>query len=358
MVVFKELTKPRMVEPRKPSVPANKQVPRIIPYMASIAVLVMVAAFAAKAVTHRHSKRLLIAVIPMATTDEYWKSIHAGAVKAAKEIGVDILWKGPITYDRNEQLDVVENVILKHPDGLVLAPTDSNAARPGVENSIRSGIPVVIVDSNLNSNRQISYVATDNYKGGYLAAEYLAKLLHDKGNVLLFRGRAGNASVENREKGFLDALQKFPQIKLVSSNQRIGTSYEESYKSAENLINRFKSVNGKPGIDGLFCPNETSTFVMLRALQDNGLIGKVRFVGFDTSRKLNDALYSGQIDCLVVQNPILMGYLGVLKLVDHLRGKVIPRQIDTGVTLATTQNAYDPKVQELLEPNLKKLLHE
>jgi len=324
--------------------------------MAFVAVLLIIAAFATKAFTHTDSKRLLIAVVPMATTDEYWKSIHAGAVKAAKEIGVDILWKGPLTYDRNAQLDVVENVILRKPDGIVLAPIDRNAARPGVENSVRSGIPVIIVDSNLNSNQQVSYVATDNYKGGHLAGEHLAHLLHDQGNVLLFRGMAGNASVENRENGFLDALKKFPQIRLLSANQRIGTSYEESYKSAENLINRFKSANGKPGIDGVFCPNETSTFVMLRALQDSGLAGKVRFVGFDTSRKLNDALYKGQIDCLVVQNPVLMGYLGVQKLVDHIKGKVITRQIDTGVTLATTENAQDPTVHELLEPDLKRLL--
>lgn len=302
------------------------------------------------------TERRLIAVVPMATTDEYWKSIHAGAVKAGRECDVDLLWQGPLTYDRNTQLNIIENMINRRVTGMVLAPIDRNAARAAVENCVRSGIPVIVIDSDLNSTRQISFIATDNYKGGYLAGKHLAELVHKNGKVVLLRGSAGNASVDNRERGFLDAIKEYPHLTLLSSNQRIGASYEESYKSAENLLNRFRSKDGSQ-IDGIFCPNESATFVMLRAMQDSGVAGKIRFVGFDSSRKLNDALYKGQIDCLVVQNPMKMGYLGVKHLVAYLRGEKVEPRVDTGVTLATPENMHDPQVQELLEPKLKEWLH-
>jgi ribose transport system substrate-binding protein len=301
--------------------------------------------------------RPLIAVVPMATCDEYWKSIHAGAIKAARECNAEILWQGPITYNCNAQLDILETMITRQVKAIVVAPIDRNASRAAVENSSRSGIPVVVIDSDLNSNRQVSFIATDNHKAGYLAGKYLAELLHDKGQVVVLRGVAGHASTDNRERGFVEAIQEHPQIQVLSSNQRIGDSFEDSYKSAENLVNRFRLADGSESINGIFCPNESSTFAMLRVLQDDGLIGKLRFIGFDTSRKLNDALYAGQLDCLVVQNPVRMGYLGVKTAVDYCRGMKIDNCIDTGVTLATPGNAHEPRVHQLLEPDLTQWLN-
>lgn len=298
----------------------------------------------------------LIAVVPMATTDDYWRSIHAGALEAAKELKVQVLWQGPLTYDRNAQLDILETMIVRRVSALVVAPIDRNAARAAVENANRCHIPVIVIDSDLNSRTPVSFISTNNYRAGVLAAGYLAKLLQGKGKVAILQGMAGNASAGNRGQGFIDGVKQHSGLELVSSNQRIGGSFEESYKAAENLLARFRTGEGRISIDGMFCPNESSTFAMLRAIEDNKLTGKVRFIGFDSSRKLNDALYQGKIDCLVVQNPKRMGYLGVKTAVDFLHGMQIATNVDTGVTLATPQNAHDPAVHELLEPDLSRWL--
>ncbi len=300
--------------------------------------------------------RPVIAVVPMTTTDEFWQIVHAGAVRAGRDCNVCVLWQGPLTYNRNAQLDILETMIIRQVSALVVAPIDRNAARAAVENATRSGIPVIVIDSDLNSKNQVSFVATYNYKAGYKAAEHLCDLLGHQGNIILMRGAAGNASVDNRERGFLEAIKLHPELKLLSSNQRAGATFEESYKACENLLTRFKLPSGKTSINGIFCPNEMSTFAMLRALQDNGLIGTLKFVGFDSSPKLNAALYKGQIDCLVVQNPMRMAYLGVQTAVQYLQKKPVRQRIDTGVTLVTPRNATDPKVRELLEPDVARWL--
>ncbi len=303
------------------------------------------------------TQRLTIAVVPMATTDEYWKAIHAGAMKAAKEFDVDILWKGPLRLDdRNSQVDIVENMIVRQVAGVVLAPIDDTSMRGAVENCVRSGIPVVIIDSALKSGSRISFIATDNHKGGEVAGDYLARLLNYKGRVAMLRTIEGNSSGNNRERGFLDSMKKFHNIKVVSSNQHSGGTIEEAYKASENLLSPLKGQDGKLNLDGMFCPNESTTFAMLRALEDSGMAGKVKFVGFDTSTKLNAALYSGKINGLIVQNPMKMSYLAVKAIVDYLNHKKVEEIVDTGVSLITTENAKTEAMHELLEPDTAKWL--
>mgnify|MGYP001057915641 FL=1 len=284
---------------------------------------------------------------------QFWKSIHAGAVKAARELNVKIIWKGPLKEDdREQQIKVVENFISKRVTGIVLAPLDDVALRGPVRAAMRAGIPVVIIDSGLKSDDYVSFVATDNYRGGAMAGEYLASRLNGRGKVVMLRYQEGSASTMERERGFLEAIAKFPGIQLVSANQYGGATTESAYKASENLLNPLKQ-GGKLTIDGIFCPNESTTFGMLRALQDGGLAGTVTFVGFDSSEKLVEALRSGAIHGLILQNPMKMGYLGVKTLVAHLRGETVEKRIDTGVTLVTPENMDDPEIKELLAPDLK-----
>ncbi|PWU18627.1 MAG: sugar ABC transporter substrate-binding protein [Bdellovibrio sp.] len=302
-------------------------------------------------------KALSIAVIPMGSTHEYWKSIHAGAAQAAQELKVDILWKGPLREDdRNSQIDLVEDMIAKRVSGIVLAPIDGTALSRPVGNAAGVGIPVVIVDAALNSDKIVSFIATDNYKGGVLAGDHLAQLLHNKGQVIMLRGLEGSASTMAREQGFLDTVKKYPGMSVVSSNQHGGITTETGYQASENLLNAYKSKTGDLSIDGIFCPNESTTFGMLRALQDNGYAGKVRFIGFDSSAKLVEAVGKGQIDALVVQDPQRMGYLGIKTLVGHLKGEKIDRRIDTGATVVTSKNMNEQKIHDLLHPDLKRWL--
>lgn len=320
-------------------------------------ILLLVAVAAMGTISQAATEKYTIAVIPKGTTHEFWKSIHAGAVQAAGELGVEIIWKGPLKEDdREAQIAEVENFISRGVSGIVLAPLDDMALRVPVMNASRSGIPVVIIDSDLKSKDFVSFVATDNYKGGKLAGERLAELLKGEGKVVMLRYQEGSASTMNREQGFLDAIAGHKGIQLVSANQYGGATTESAYRASENLLAPYRKEGGGLGIDGIFCPNESTTFGMLRALQDGKLAGKVHYVGFDSSEKLVQALEKGEIDGLVLQNPMRMGYLGVETLVAHLRGEKVEKRIDTGVHLVTRENMKEPEMAKLLKPELDKWL--
>jgi ribose transport system substrate-binding protein len=304
-------------------------------------------------------KSYTIAVIPKGTTHEFWKSINAGAVKAQRELTaagtkVDIIWKGPLREDdRDQQIQVVENFMARRVSAMVLAPLDSRALVRPVHNAVQAKVPVVIMDSDLKSDEYVSFVATDNYKGGVLAGEQMAKLLGGKGNVILLRYAVGSASTEARETGFLDALKKYPDIKLISSDQHAGATRELAYQASQNLLNRFgREVNG------VFCPCEPPTIAMTKALRDIGLAGgKVKMIGFDAGSQSVLDMQNGDVQALVVQNPLLMGYLGVTTAVKYLEGQKVERRIDTGVMLVTPENMNQPDVKELLHPPFDKYLN-
>lgn len=300
-----------------------------------------------------------IAVIPKGTTHEFWKSIHAGAEKAAQEstaqgTPVHLIWKGPLKEDdREQQIQVVENFVGRQVSAIVLAPLDRRALVAPVEDAVRGKIPVVIFDSALDSKAPSSFVATDNREGGRIAARQLGRLLHGRGNVAMLRYAVGSASTEEREAGFLEVMQQdFPGLKLVSADQYAGATRDTAKRVAETLLNRFGEH-----LDGVFASNESAASGMLLALRDAGLAGgKVKFVAFDTGEVINAGLVAGDVSGFVVQNPFSMGYQGVKTAVALLRGEKVPATIDTGVGFVTKENMNEPAVQELLHPPLAKYL--
>lgn len=304
------------------------------------------------------AERLTIAVIPKATSHEFWKSIHAGAVKAQRELEangtkIELIWKGPLREDdREQQIQVVENFVSRRVSGIVLAPLDSKALVAPVAHAARAKVPVVIFDSGLKSDKFLSFVATDNYKGGVLAGEQMGKVLGGKGNVVLLRYQVGSASTEEREMGFLDALKKFPNIKIISSDQHGGATRELCYQAAQNVLNRFgKDVNG------IFGPCEPVAVGIVMALRNAGRAGgNVKVVGFDAGTQINEAMKKGDVQAVIVQNPLRMGYLGVMTMVDHLRGNKVESRIDTGVYVVTPENMETAEIKELLYPPLDKYL--
>jgi ribose transport system substrate-binding protein len=305
-------------------------------------------------------KPLTIAVIPKGTTHEFWKAIHAGAVQAQHELSaqgapVQIIWKGPLREDDRElQIQVVEGFASQGVQGIVLAPLDNRALVRPVEEAKRAGVPTVIIDSGLESDSIVSFVATDNRQGGRLAADHLATLLGGKGKVLLLRYAEGSASTSEREQGFLEQLRvNHPTMEVISSAQYAGVTRETAKRAAENLLNRYGDE-----LQGIFTVNETSTIGMLLALQDMKKAGKIKFIGFDASPILVDAIRAGQLNGFVVQNPMRMGYLGVKTMVDHLRGQPVERRVDTGVTIVTPVNLDSAAIKDLVNPPVSRYLKE
>ena len=303
-------------------------------------------------------KSYKVAVIPKGLTHEFWKAIHAGAMKGGRDlqaegVSVELIWKGPIREDdREQQVQVVEGFTSQGVDGIVLAPLDDKALVRPVEDAKRLGIPTVIIDSDLASQEIVSFVATDNFKGGELAAEEMGRLLGGKGKVLLLRYQEGSASTTAREEGFLTKMKAVaPGVELISSDQYAGATRDTAKRASENLLNRFGN-----DLAGIFCPNESSSAGMLLALQDISKAGKIPFLGFDASQAFIDAMKAGQMQGVVLQNPFKMGALGVKTMVDHLRGKTVEKRIDTGVVLVTPKNLDEPSSRDLLKPPIDEYL--
>jgi ribose transport system substrate-binding protein len=304
------------------------------------------------------SKKLSVAVIPKGTTHEFWKSIHAGSMKAAQEYAsqgtqIDVIWKGPLREDdREQQVQVVEGFVSQGVNGIVLAPLDNRALVRPVEEAQKAGVSTVIIDSALESNNITSFVATDNRKGGTLAADRMGELLGGKGKVLVLRYQEGSASTQDREEGFIQRLkEKYPAIELISSDQYAGATRDTAKRASENLLNRFGNE-----LQGIFTPNESSTAGMLLALQDIGKAGKVTFIGFDASDSFVEAMRAKQLNGIVVQDPFKMGYLGVKTMVDHLQGKPVEKRVDTGVTIITPENLDSAEAKTLLHPPIDQYL--
>ena len=220
-----------------------------------------------------------------------------------------VAWRGPLREDdRESQITEVENAVARGVSGIALAPLDDSALVGPVNEAMKRGIPVVIFDSGLKGDQYVSFVATDNDVGGRLAGDHMAKLLNGKGRVVLLRYAEGHDSTTRREEGFLAALRAHPGIQIVSSNQYGGADVEGFYKKGEALLSTLKAPDGTLGVDGIFTPNESSTYAIMRVLQDNGWAGKVRFIGFDASDNLVKGLRARNIDGLVVRDPVNMGY--------------------------------------------------
>ena len=252
------------------------------------------------------SDKTQIAVIPKGTTHQFWKSIHAGANKAGSEHDVEIIWQGPQKEDdRQMQIQVVQNFISRGIDAMVVAPLDARSLAPPIEAAVKRGIPVIIIDSGLDSEAHTSFVATDNRQGGALAAERLNEVLGGTGKIIMMRYQEGSASTTNREEGFLDRINEIaPGLTMLSDNQYAGATIEKALQTAQNLLNRY------PEVDGIFCPNESSVQGMLRALQTAGRAGEVKLVGFDANETLIKGMREGHIEGLAVQDPFNMAYEG------------------------------------------------
>jgi len=285
-----------------------------------------------------------IAVIPKGTTHIFWQSVHRGAEKAGEEAGVKIFWNGPEREsDRDKQIQIVNDFIVRKVSGIVLAPNDSKALVPVVEKVNAKGIACAIIDSGIDTDKYVSFVATDNYQGGVIAARRMGKILNGKGKVIVVKYMPGSASTTKREDGFIDTIEKdFPGIEIVDAKYGMDTP-ETALQATEDLLTK------NAELDGLYACNASTAVGAARALVTQGRMDKIKMVGFDTEEALVDALVAGVIDSLVAQNPYKMGYEGVKAVLARLDGKEVQKRIDTGVVLITLENLETPEIQALLK---------
>lgn len=287
-------------------------------------------------------KKVEIALVPMGLSHQFWITMKEGAEAAAAETGVTLLWQGPAREaEFDKQINIVQDLVVRRVAAILLAACDENALVAAVDQADRAGIPVICVDSGVASDTPKSLIATDNVLGARKGAEELARLIGEEGEVGLVSVAKGIGTSELREQGFFEGIGQFPKIRVVSvqySQADMGT--------AMNVT--LDMLTGNPGIRGIFAANEAGTVGAAQALRAVGKAGTVKLVGFDASEQEIEALKEGVVQALVVQNPYRMGYEGVMRALEVLRGESIPKRIDTGVTVVRKADLDTPEIRQML----------
>lgn len=295
-----------------------------------------------------NSGKKTIALIVKSTDSEYWLTVKAGAEKAAKEAGVDIIFKGPATeQDIQGQINILEDAINQKVDGIVLAASDTKALIQPAEKAIDAKIPLVTVDSGADSEKIASFIATDNEAAAAQGADVLAKLIGESGKVGIVNFVPGVSTAVQREKGFRDAMAKHSGIQLLQ------TQYSQSDKAKAMAITE-DILTANPDVKAIFAANNRSALGVAQALKGKGVAGKVKVVAFDADPDEIKGLEDGSITALIVQNPFKMGEEGVKNVLALMEGKTVEKRIDTGVTIVTKENMNDPEVKKVLYPETNK----
>ncbi|TVX96337.1 substrate-binding domain-containing protein [Cohnella terricola] len=298
------------------------------------------------------SKTYNIDVIVKATDSDFWQTVLKGAEGAAADSGGKIKVKTygpPSEKDIDQQISILENVISKKPDGIVIASTSSDASIPAIEKAMGQNIPVVLVDNRVNTDQFTSFLATDNKKGGALAADMFVEALKGqgkelKGTIGIISSMAGVQVLINRNEGFIERLKEIaPDIKPLETRYT-DADIMKALGAAEDILTK------DPNVLGFFADNNSTGVGVARAITERNLSGKVPVVAYDADNEEINALKSGAIYALVVQDPYGMGYKGVLSVIDSLEGKEVAKEVDTGATAVTQANFDTDEIQKLLFP--------
>ncbi len=288
-----------------------------------------------------------IGVVPKGANHIFWQTVRAGAIKAAREEGYEIEWNAPaLEIDASRQIEIVESMVNRRLAGIALAPIDRKSLVAIVERAAASEVPVAIFDSAIDTEKRISYVATDNEEGGRLAARRIGELLGGEGKVGVIGFMPGSAATMEREHGFQDELAKqFPGIEFVGL-QFAMADRAKAMAQTENML------AAHPNLAGLFADNESSSAGAVQALKSRNA-SHVKLVAFDASDQLVADCKAGWIDSLIVQNPFRMGYESVKAIAAHRTGRTPPAHIDSGVRLVRRDEIDGPDVRELLFPDIQ-----
>ena len=297
----------------------------------------------------QQSGKKIIGVVPMGRSHVFWQSVHAGALDAAAPLGVEVSWNGPANESEfNTQIQIVDSMIARKVDAICLAPSERDALSAAVDRAAAAGIPVVIFDSPVTTQKFVAQVATDNYAAGSLAAQRMGEVLAGKGDVVIVAVQAGFASTNAREKGFEETMaKKFPGIKIL--DKRYGNAdYAQSMKVAENML------TAHPSLAGVFASNESSTAGAVQAMKARA--SKAKLVGFDSSDALIADLKNGHIDSLITQHPFQMGQEAVRAAMKAIEKQPVERIQNIAPLVVSQANLNDPAVQARIKPDLAKYL--
>lgn len=288
-------------------------------------------------------KELVIGLVVMSTSSEYWLGVKAGAEAALAKVGGKLIYTGPkSTNDVAEQISAVENLIIRRVDGILLTPLDSDALVAPAKQAMKAGIPLVSIDANLNWDGKTRYVGTDNREGGRIAMELLMKEIGGEGKVVILNCPAGVPSNDIRGEAAVEVAKKYPKVQLLE--------IQRGEDQAVAMANMERILNANPDIKGVFAAFDRAAIGCIQALRNRGLAGKVKVVAYDASPEEIEALKKGEIAGLVVQQPFEMGYKGVEYIIAAKQGKKVPKDVYVPITVVTKENMNRPEIQKVLYP--------
>jgi ribose transport system substrate-binding protein len=286
------------------------------------------------------ASKYTITLIPGLTTDPFYITMHYGALQEAKKLGVSLNWAGAMTWSSELQISSVTSALASKPDALLIAPTDEVALFKPVDRYVKAGIPVITVDTTLEDTSILtSAISSDNYQGGEAAADAIAKLSHDKGQVAIMNGEQGISTTDLRQSGFLFEIKRYPNMKVVA------TDYDQDSPTIAEKLARGLIVS-YPGLVAIFGTNLDSAEGVAEGVDAAGMKGKVLVAGYDAEPDEVSLLKSGVINILVIQNAAEEGSLAVQYAYDFLTGhkSSIKKSVSLPNVVATTADASNPAI--------------
>ncbi|AYG68846.1 MULTISPECIES: substrate-binding domain-containing protein [unclassified Rhizobium] len=301
--------------------------------------------------TKAADKKFTIALIPGLTTDAFYITMRKGAEAAAKAIGATLVFQGGPDFNPVTQVPVLDAVIAKKPDAILIAPTDKDQLVQPLKKAADAGIPIITVDTFIgtgvyqtgkgDADFPLAYIASDNLLGGAIAARALAKAVGEKGKVYVSNVKPGISTTDQREQGFKEEMKKYPNITVLETQY----NDDDANKAASQLQAVFARNSD---LDGVFGANLFSALGAANGVQQAGQTGKIRVVAFDAPTSIIDNINSGLVDLAIAQHPAEIGYFGVMAAYAHLTGNSIPTAIGTGFTVIDKSNVTDKKVAKFI----------
>ncbi|WP_010495701.1 substrate-binding domain-containing protein [Paenibacillus elgii] len=286
-----------------------------------------------------------IALVLKTDNSDYWKTVRTGAEAAAKEFGVELSVGAPKREeDVQGQIQLVNEAVNYKRDALVLAANDDQALAEAAGQAAERGMPVIAIDTEIDSPRVRSFIGIDNFEAGRKAGLKMASLVGNRGRIAVIGFKPSVRTTEQRERGVLDELAKHSQMKVVEQ--------VECASDPAPCARQIRRLLQEP-VDGVVALHAISSIEVVRAIGELGLEGKVKAVTFDSTAENIESLQEGVIQATIIQNPFSMGYLGVKYAVEALEGKKVPARFDTGTKVIDQDNMFWSDNQKLLFPFVK-----
>jgi ribose transport system substrate-binding protein len=288
-------------------------------------------------------KQYKLTLIQGVKGDQFYVTMQCGAQEAARAAGATLDVAAPDEFDASLQTPVVNAVVAKKPDAILVAPTDTQAMIPPLTQAKQAGIKLVFVDTTTENGAELaeSEIASDNEEGGREAARTLAELTGGKGSVLVINVKPGISTTDARAKGFEDEIKKTPGLKY------IGQEYSND-KPEIAASKATAALAAHPDLVGIFGTNLFSAEGAATGLRSAGATKKVKIVGFDAGPKQVEDLEQGIVQALIAQKPADIGRAGVEQAIAALKGESVQKKIGTGFVVVTKENMNSPEVEPFL----------